>query len=106
MRYVYRVLARLGIEGPGWDGLQALESSLGSGAFIGHGPPPESGIRWTGIELEPLAGARLPVVDQAQPVQPRDRALASLTSWVVDTNDASTVSAIVDASLSVESAPR
>ena len=57
VRFVYRVLARLGIEGPAWDGLQVLESSLGSGAFIGHGPPPESGVRWTGIELEPLAGS-------------------------------------------------
>jgi N12 class adenine-specific DNA methylase len=57
IRFVYRVLERLGIDGPTWDGLQVLESSAGSGAFIGYGPAPESGARWTGVELEPVAGA-------------------------------------------------
>lgn len=57
VRFVYRVLARLGIDGPAWQGLHAFEPGLGNGSFIGHGPAPESGVRWTGIELEPLAGA-------------------------------------------------
>ncbi|HEX8691440.1 MAG TPA: hypothetical protein VF746_03270 [Longimicrobium sp.] len=57
VRGIYALLARLGIEGPAWDGLQALEPGMGSGAFLGYGPPPESGVRWTGVELEPLAGA-------------------------------------------------
>lgn len=53
---IFRILARLGIEGAAWDGLHALEPGLGTGAFLGNGPPPESGVRWTGVELEPLAG--------------------------------------------------
>lgn len=56
VRAVYRMLARLGIEGPTWNGLHALEPGLGTGAFLGHGPPPESGVRWSGVELEPVAG--------------------------------------------------
>jgi N12 class adenine-specific DNA methylase len=56
VRAIYAVLARLGIEGPVWDGLQVLEPGMGTGAFIAHGPPPESGIRWSGVELEPIAG--------------------------------------------------
>jgi hypothetical protein len=57
VRGIYSLLARLGIEGPAWDGLQALEPGMGSGAFLGYGPPPEPGVRWTGVELEPVAGA-------------------------------------------------
>lgn len=56
VRAIYGMLARLGIEGPGWNGLQVLEPGMGTGAFIGHGPAPESGVRWTGIEMEPVAG--------------------------------------------------
>lgn len=57
VRGIYGLLARLGIDGPAWDGLQALEPGVGTGAFLGYGPPPESGVRWTGVELEPMAGA-------------------------------------------------
>lgn len=57
VRAIYAMLARLGIEGPAWDGLQALEPALGAGVFLGCGPAPESGVRWTGVELEPVAGA-------------------------------------------------
>ena len=56
IRWVFRMLARLGIEGPVWDGMNALEPGMGTGAFLGHGPAPESGVRWTGVEMEPVAG--------------------------------------------------
>jgi N12 class adenine-specific DNA methylase len=56
VRFVFAVLAQMGIEGPAWDGLQALDPGMGTGAFPGYGPPPESGVRWTGVELEPIAG--------------------------------------------------
>jgi N12 class adenine-specific DNA methylase len=56
IRAVYRMLARLGVDGPVWEGLNALEPGMGTGAFMGHGPAPESGVRWTGVEMEPVAG--------------------------------------------------
>ena len=56
VRAVYGMLARLGIDGPVWEGLNALEPGMGTGAFLGHGPAPESGVRWTGVEMEPVAG--------------------------------------------------
>lgn len=55
IRAIYRMLARLGVDDTAWSGLQAFEPGCGKGDFIGYGPPAESGVRWTAVELEPIA---------------------------------------------------
>lgn len=55
IRAIYRMLARLGVHDTAWKGLQAFEPGCGAGDFIGYGPPAESGVRWTAVELEPIA---------------------------------------------------